>query len=201
MHAWAGDGNGTTARWTAYHAGQLFALVRQPAETPLEPFALFYATLAVLAYIRELNTPASAGMANGAIKTEPSSSSAQPTKFRLDRLVDRTDSELTAWIYGSPALSSALLEEPIGDLASPGAGIRLLRVAAKQLIALRVWRVGELLGRTLTELANEEERKAGGQYGATLGSGQASGSGAGGVAGAVDKQSANKPHSNNEFMV
>jgi hypothetical protein len=133
----------------------------------------------MLAYVRELSAPGSSAAGhsntNGAtpfIKPESgSSTSANAPKFRLDRLVDRTDSELTAWIYGSPALSSALLEEPIGDLASPGAGIRLLRVAAKQLLALRVWRVGELLGRTLTELANEEERRAGGQYGVSQGQG------------------------------
>lgn len=177
MHKWAREEYGTTARWTAYHAGQLFALVRQPGdETPLEPFALFYATLVLLAFVREsangtILNHGGIGIGikqeDGALNGNGGGQTASTTRIRLDRLADRSNADLSSWLHGTSSTPiSATLDEPVGDLASPGAGIRLLRVAAKELIALRVWRVGELLGRTLIELANEEERKAGGgQYG------------------------------------
>lgn len=143
---WVSLSSGSIARTTIYHAGQLFALVHTTptgSDTPLEPFALFYAALAVLAWSREQQQS----------QTEAGDSK---ERVRLDRHMDRSDPALTAWINGSPSV--AFIDE-VGDLTTPGAGVRVVRLAAKKLIGLKVWRVGELLGRTLVELANEEERR------------------------------------------
>lgn len=108
----------------------------------MEPFALFYAALAVLAWSRE--QPRAEGEEVG------------KEQVRLDRSMDRSDPTISSWIQGAAA--TAYIEE-VGDLSTPGAGVRVIRLAARKLTGLKVWRVGELLGRTLVELANEEERR------------------------------------------
>lgn len=84
-------------------------------------------------------------------------------RFYIDKLLDRSEPELTSWIYGSlPGMEegrAGAWVDQVGELSEVGAGVRVLRMAASRLIGFKVWRVGELLGRTLVELANEEERR------------------------------------------
>lgn len=103
---------------------------------------MFYAALGVMAWARE-QIPVPGGRAEG-------------EGVKLDKLMDRSEPSLVVWIEGGEG--GAYMDE-VGDLSSPGAGVRVLRVAARRLMGLKVWRVGELLGRTLVELANEEERR------------------------------------------
>ncbi|KAK4052462.1 hypothetical protein OIV83_002264 [Microbotryomycetes sp. JL201] len=168
VHVWARADNGRIARKSAYHAGQLLALCRtNPSDSPLEPFALFYAALVLMVFVREL--PVTLAAMNGVVKNEhavdgatrpptPTFEPAEP-RYQLDRLVDRNDPDLDAWVNAAGTARSAWISD-VGELDAKGAGIRLLRLLSKSLIALKVWKVGELLGRTLIELANEEERKA-----------------------------------------
>ncbi|KAK4056994.1 hypothetical protein OIO90_001894 [Microbotryomycetes sp. JL221] len=171
VHAWAKADNGRLARKAAYHAGQLLALCRSTSnDSPLEPFALFYSALVLLSFCRELPKTLMSAM-NGIVKNEhvvdgatrpptPTFESSEP-RYQLDKLVDQQDPELQAWINGAGAgTSRSAWITDVGELDAKGAGIRLLRLLSRSLIALKVWKVGELLGRTLIELANEEERKA-----------------------------------------
>lgn len=81
-------------------------------------------------------------------------------RFYIDKLLDRSEPELTSWIYGAAGDGRAgAWVDQVGELSEVGAGVRVLRTAASRLIGFKVWRVGELLGRTLVELANEEERR------------------------------------------
>lgn len=147
VRTWGRDQQGQTSRITGWHAGQILGLVHLEShshDTPLEPMAIFYATLSLLLYIRETNT---AGRA-------PSPPSAE--RVELDKLVDRTDPLLTAWLAdggSTPALSL------VGDLDHPSAGEKLLRICGAKLMGLKVWRVGELLGKTLMQLADEDVKK------------------------------------------
>ncbi|KAM0790607.1 hypothetical protein ACM66B_004471 [Microbotryomycetes sp. NB124-2] len=184
VHVWAKADNGRIARKSAYHAGQLLALCRTTntmsnnasssyssssasSDSPLEPFALFYAALVLMVFVREL--PVTLAALNGVVKSEhavdgatrpptPTFEAAEP-RYQLDKLVDRHDPDLEAWVNAAGTARSAYITD-VGELDAKGAGIRLLRLLSKSLIALKVWKVGELLGRTLIELANEEERKA-----------------------------------------
>lgn len=141
MHAWvrswAHEDGGQTARRTAWNAGQLVSLVRN-TDTPLEPFALTYAALALVCYCRTA--------------THSSAGASAHAPLALDRLVDRADAELGRWI--ATGEGDATLED-VGSLAVPGAPEKLLRVCGERLLGLRVWQVGELLGRTLILLADE----------------------------------------------
>jgi hypothetical protein len=157
VHTWAREADGTVARTTAYHAGQLFALVHlTPSDTPLESFALFYAVLALVAFIRELVPPPRSQSSSSSSSSNRDGNGDMPIRFALDKLVDRADPELTNWIHGGDQTPSL---EAVGDLGGVGAGNRILRLAGKALIGLKVWKVGELLGKTLVQLASEEERR------------------------------------------
>lgn len=204
LRAWARADDGAVARTTAYHAGQLIALCRPAhgnsgmsasAEGPLEPFALFYAALALVAFSRESH-------AGGA--STPSDESQQ--EVALDILRDRSDPFLSAWIRSGPltpppggAAAAAANNKPAAAgsvvpalkmlatmpatpstmrLDSPQATERLLSRAADRLRELKVWKIGELLAGVLDELAQvESERNAvaaalvGGAVGAGEGAG------------------------------
>lgn len=202
LRAWARADDGAVARTTAYHAGQLIALCRPAhgnsgmsasAEGPLEPFALFYAALALVAFSRESHAGGTA---------TPSDESQQ--EVALDILRDRSDPFLAAWIRSGPltppsgaAAAGAAHHKPAGSvvpalkmlatmpatpstmrLDSPQATERLLSRAADRLRELKVWKIGELLAGVLDELAQvESERNAvaaalvGGAGGAAEGAG------------------------------
>lgn len=142
------------------------------SDTPLEPFAVFYAALVLLGWCRNIRAGA------GDVKLEEQQEEQAP-RFSLDRPMDRSDGELQAWIYGGSTGAGGAWVEEVGALDAEGAGVRVLRVAARRLVALKVWRVGELLGRTLVELAREEESRAAGAGagagGSTLGGGEEEG--------------------------
>lgn len=135
VRSWAAEDNGQTARRTAWTAGQLVSLVRN-TDTPLEPFALTYAALALVCYCRTAHHGPGAP---------------HPT-VALDRLVDRADASVAQWI--ATGEGDATLED-VGSLTDPAAPEKLLRVCGERLLSLNVWRVGELLGRTLILLADE----------------------------------------------
>ncbi|TKA52102.1 hypothetical protein B0A53_04762 [Rhodotorula sp. CCFEE 5036] len=203
LRAWARADDGAVARTTAYHAGQLIALCRPAhgnsgmsasAEGPLEPFALFYAALALVAFSRESHAGGTA---------TPSDESQQ--EVALDILRDRSDPFLAAWIRSGPLTppsgsATANNNKPpaaVGSvvpalkmlatmpatpstmrLDSPQATERLLSRAADRLRELKVWKIGELLAGVLDELAQvESERNAvaaalvGGGAGAAEGAG------------------------------
>ncbi|BGP50450.1 hypothetical protein JCM10450v2_006369 [Rhodotorula kratochvilovae] len=220
LRSWALAGHGSVARTTAYHAAQLLALCRPgipappplvsasraasragtPApsgtasEGPLEPFALFYAALALVAFVREGGAPAPA----------PTSGEDAPAELALDVLRDRADAALGAWVHSGPLGSvpaaggsaPTLVLRMLGDepeqrrLDSPRAAARILGACARRLRELRVWKVGDLLAGVLEQFAAvERERvdeveyeKAGrgaGGWGALLRSDSAAGSTAG----------------------
>ncbi|GAA5991720.1 hypothetical protein JCM10908_001110 [Rhodotorula pacifica] len=178
LRAWARADDGAVARTTAYHAGQLIALCRPAhgntgmsasAEGPLEPFALFYAALALVAFSRESQV--------GGTST-PSNESQQ--EVALDILRDRSDPFLAAWIRSGPLTPPAGSSKPPASvvpalkmlatmpatpstmrLDSAQATERLLSRAAHRLRELKVWKIGELLAGVLDELAQvERERNA-----------------------------------------
>ena len=185
LRAWARADDGAVARTTAYHAGQLIALCRPAhgssgmsasAEGPLEPFALFYAALALVAFSRESHAGGTA---------TPSDESQQ--EVALDILRDRSDPFLAAWIRSGPltppsgaAAAGAANNKTAASvvpalkmlatmpatpstmrLDSPQATERLLSRAADRLRELKVWKIGELLAGVLDELAQvESERNA-----------------------------------------
>lgn len=205
LRAWARADDGAVARTTAYHAGQLIALCRPAhgnsgmsasAEGPLEPFALFYAALALVAFSRESHAGGTA---------TPSDESQQ--EVALDILRDRSDPFLAAWIRSGPLTppsgAAAANNKPAGSvvpalkmlatmpatpstmrLDSPQATERLLSRAADRLRELKVWKIGELLAGVLDELAQvESERNA---VAAALVGGAGGGAGGGAAEGAGD---------------
>lgn len=180
LRTWAQADDGAVARTTAYHAGQLIALCRPAhgntgmsasAEGPLEPFALFYAALALVAFSRESQVGSS---------SSSSSSSGAQQEVALDILRDRTDPFLAAWIQSGPLTPPAGSSKPASSvvpalkmlatmpstpstmrLDAPQATERLLSRAAQRLRELKVWKIGELLAGVLDELAQvESERNA-----------------------------------------
>ncbi|GAA5867809.1 hypothetical protein JCM3774_005860 [Rhodotorula dairenensis] len=190
LRAWARAEDGAVARTTAYHAGQLIALCRPAhgntgmsasAEGPLEPFALFYAALALVAFSRESHV--------GGEESTPSDESQQ--EVALDILRDRSDPFLAAWIRSGPLTpppppAAAGSDKPPPPtrggsvvpalkmlatmpattpstmrLDSAHATERLLSRAAHRLRELKVWKIGELLASVLDELVQvESERNA-----------------------------------------
>ncbi|KAL8284215.1 hypothetical protein RQP46_004964 [Phenoliferia psychrophenolica] len=140
VHSWAHEDDGKVARLTAWHAGQLVSLVRN-TDTPLEPFALTYAALSLLCYCK-------AGPSAPRGEDEDAGAA-----IALDKLVDRSDPDLQRWI--ATGAGDATLDD-VGSLADPGAPEKLLRVCGERLGALKVWRVGELLGSTLVLLSERE---------------------------------------------
>lgn len=153
VNVWARAENGQIARRTAWHAGQIFALTRigtgAPLDLPVEPMCLFYSTLVLLVYSRGLRSSA-----NGTAAQDGES----PLKKRervivLDRAIHRSDAELVEWIASG---EGTVILELIGDVRSPGFGEKLLRRAGEWLKNLRVWMIGELLSKSLLELAEAE---------------------------------------------
>ncbi|GAA5873575.1 hypothetical protein JCM8547_005621 [Rhodosporidiobolus lusitaniae] len=126
LHSWSTASNGAVARTTAFHAGQLLALCRSSSpsspsaasEGPLEPFAIFYAALTLVAFIRE-----------GAGAPPPSSSTAFATtaeqdlpQLELDVLADSTaegSKTLANWLAtGTGAAPSLRLFSPLPPAVS-----------------------------------------------------------------------------------
>ncbi|BGO93657.1 hypothetical protein NBRC10512_002907 [Rhodotorula toruloides] len=209
LRSWALAGHGSVARTTAYHAGQLIALCRpalsasvggsssSSSEGPLEPFALFYAALALVAFVREGGggpPPSSDEAAAAATKASGSKSPSEGHELVLDTLRDRSDSVLAAWVHSGPlgsrqvpaaAVPSLRLlggtgqpdsssSSTTGRLDSSRAAERILSCAAKRLQALKVWKVGDLLGSVLEQLAAVErlrldEQERGDALGLALG--------------------------------
>ncbi|GAA5823289.1 hypothetical protein JCM11251_007552 [Rhodosporidiobolus azoricus] len=114
LRSWALSSHGSVARKTAYHAGQLLALCRPAAspssaggtstvgsEGPIEPFAIFYAALALWAFIRE---GGGGGRTTGA---EKDGEKDKIQELELDSLRDRSDDDLQAWIHSGPLSSSS----------------------------------------------------------------------------------------------
>ncbi|GAA5953885.1 hypothetical protein JCM21900_005502 [Sporobolomyces salmonicolor] len=148
LDRWSTAQAGTVARQTAYHAGQLFALcARGQGESPLEPFALFYAGLALAAFARECGKRAR--------EEAKEAEEAEEQELALDVLRDRTDSVVVAFVHSTRPLTPTLAHH--GRLDSPQAADRVLQSAAARLMGLRCWKVGENLGKTLL-LAVRPER-------------------------------------------
>ncbi|KAI5481505.1 zinc finger, C2H2-type domain containing protein, transcription factor [Pseudohyphozyma bogoriensis] len=137
ISAWAAEDGGRTARRTLWHAGQLLGLTKLVgSDTPLEPFAIFYSALVVVAYLDYGEIGSTKG-----------------DRIEVDRLVDKDDAELNKWLesgIGTVWLSG--LEVALDD--EDGVGGVVLRGCGERLLGLKVWKVGELLGRTLLELEN-----------------------------------------------
>ncbi|KAK4706108.1 hypothetical protein P7C70_g91, partial [Phenoliferia sp. Uapishka_3] len=150
VRSWAAEDDGETARRTAWHAGQLVGLVRN-TDTPLEPFALTYAALALKCYC---TTRAGGSGASAPQTDEPCDA------IELDKLVDRSDPKVVAWI--STGQGDATLDG-IGSLSDMEASEKVLRACGERLLALRVWLVGDLFGRTLLQLADESRIGIGGE--------------------------------------
>ncbi|KAM0755707.1 hypothetical protein T439DRAFT_376022 [Meredithblackwellia eburnea MCA 4105] len=161
VQSWAAEDGGRVARTTAWHAGQLIGIVRTICDTPLEPFALTYAGLALLCFCT-----AQVGMPpfqppppprHGDIMEEEgglgeNGGDVTGTEVRLDRLVERTDEDLVRWIATGRGIVTL---DGVGTLEDVQAGEKVLRLCGERLSALKVWKVGELLGGTLTQLAEQ----------------------------------------------
>ncbi|SGY91864.1 BQ5605_C038g11703 [Microbotryum silenes-dioicae] len=148
VNMWFNASRGQVSRLTAYHAGQLFAL-QSPNDSPWEPFALFYAALTLVAFIREAR--------EALYQSGRSLESCHA--FVLDKIRDRDDSKLQQWIYGGDdveAFVPHLNAIGHGSLLEADAVDKVLRMAGAALGALKVYKVGELLGKTLIELAKEQ---------------------------------------------
>ncbi|BGP26569.1 hypothetical protein JCM10295v2_005522 [Rhodotorula toruloides] len=192
LRSWALAGHGSVARTTAYHAGQLIALCRpalsasvggtssSSSEGPLEPFALFYAALALVAFVREGGggPPPSTDEA-AVVKASGSKSPSEGHELVLDTLRDRSDSVLAAWVHSGPLGSRQVPAAAVpslrllggtghtdssssstkGRLDSSRAAERILSCAARRLQALKVWKVGDLLGSVLEQLAAVERSR------------------------------------------
>ncbi|SCV71329.1 BQ2448_2917 [Microbotryum intermedium] len=147
ISTWFNASRGQVSRLTAYHAGQLFAL-QSPIDSPWEPFALFYAALTLVAFIREMRE----GFHQWGRGVE------LRRAFVLDKVRDRDDAELQQWIEGGEGGDAFVphLEAIKGSsLLEADAVDKVLRMAGVALGALKVYKVGELLGKTLIELAKE----------------------------------------------
>lgn len=124
------------------------------SDGPLEPFALFYAALALVAFVRE-------GAASPAGEAGP--------ELALDVVRARSDAGLSAWLTQSSSSSSrpVVALRALGDTPSqrrldgPWAAARVLGVCARRLRELRVWKVGDLLAGVLEQLAAVERAKGG----------------------------------------
>ncbi|GAA5897595.1 uncharacterized protein JCM6883_006749 [Sporobolomyces salmoneus] len=152
LHAWSTRQGGRIARETLYHAGQLFGLSCSPStslatgtESPLEPFTLFYSTLAIVAWIKENST-------------ENSTTSDTGDELALDILRDRADPTLSAF-FSPSAISSSIIPtlSGLGRLTDRSTSSKVLRLAATRLVGLKCWKVGESLGKTLMEVVAREE--------------------------------------------
>lgn len=151
LRAWASASDGQVARRTAHHAGQLLALANHrvnPSATsgqPLEPFALFYGALALVAYarfaapqsaVKDEDVPMDVGGGGG---------------FVLDRLVGSDDEGLKIWIEEG---AGEVEVEGLGVVVRGEEGVRRVAVAVgERLRKGEVWGVGKGLGETLLRMA------------------------------------------------
>lgn len=174
---------GRIARDAAWHAGQILAIVNlgkstsngegdggscKPLDLPIEPMAVFYATLVLLAFVRGLdksvNGRANATSTTTALHTSAMNGSSSPSSttnststitslpesVKLDQILHRTDPTLMKWITSGEGTIS--LDPSLGgDLRSHGFSYKLLKVVGEWLKELKVWRVGELLGISIDE--------------------------------------------------
>ncbi|GAA5843159.1 hypothetical protein JCM9279_001879 [Rhodotorula babjevae] len=124
------------------------------SDGPLEPFALFYAALALVAFVREGGASAAAGEPAGA-------------ELALDVVRARSDSALGGWVQHSSPTKAVAALRALGDtpaqrrLDGPWAAARVLGVCARRLRELKVWKVGDLLAGVLEQLAAVEKAKGG----------------------------------------
>jgi hypothetical protein len=114
-------------------------------ESPLEPFALFYATLAIVAWIKE----------NAAGTKEEGND-----ELALDILRDRTDPVLASFFSSSPSSTTVPTLSGLGKLSDRSTAHKVLRLAANRLLSLKCWKVGESLGKTLMEVVTREEAES-----------------------------------------
>lgn len=156
VNTWARRDGGHAARRTVWHAGQLLALCRlTETDTPLEPFALFYSALVLLAFVDHSDRHHGATLHN-----TPPTGTGEDYGLRLDKLVDRNDPGLSQWLVtGEGSVSLTGIGELESDVDSEVVREKLLRVIGAKLINLQAWKVGELLGRTLCQLADEGGRR------------------------------------------
>lgn len=160
VRAWSVEDHGQVSRATAWHAGQLFGLVRigsHPHDTPIEPMALFCASpCPPLLPPRQLIWLIDAAITLFSYHQNSSRCTNRLDSIALDRLVDRADPQLASWLATGEAVPSLAV---VGELDDPRAGEKLLRICGEKLVGLEVWRVGELLGKTLLQLAEEETKR------------------------------------------
>lgn len=146
LEDWATEDSGRLARATIYHAAQLLALVKIgtfPQDSPLDPMCIFYAALTLLSYVRAVST-------TGGISSSNNGHSSSRGIIQLDRLVDRTETKLLAWI--ATGVDIPLLEE-IGSLEGGlEAELNILRVCREIIVKLKVWQVGVSLAGSLAAI-------------------------------------------------
>ncbi|GAA5941542.1 uncharacterized protein JCM15063_001616 [Sporobolomyces koalae] len=167
LSSWSTRQGGAVARETLYHAGQLFSLScsstthsTSGTESPLEPFSLFYATLAIVAWIKENSSDDSnASSSSTLIKPEPQTESESAGELALDILRDRTDPTLVAFFASASTGASTVTPvlSNLGRLTDRSTAHKVLRLAATRLVGLKCWKVGESLGKTLMEVVTKEE--------------------------------------------
>ncbi|GAA6060251.1 hypothetical protein JCM10212_003491 [Sporobolomyces blumeae] len=208
LKAWSTASNGSVARETLYHAGQIIGLCctslasasnsQPPAppaatgtESPVEPFALFYASLAVVAWIEE-------NAVDDEDAEQMDSNGAGPEargggdELALDILRDRTDPSLVSF-FQSTSSSGSDTPRPIvptlsnlGRLDRRATAHKVLRLAGQHLTQLKCWKVGESLGRTLIEVVRKEEHEQGKPTSGDDAGPSVDGAGSGGARAATD---------------
>lgn len=154
LRMWAASSNGQLARRTAYHAGQLLELANyrtSPAATsgqPLEPFALFYGALALIAFLRF-------AAAQEALK--PLEVKEEDVKMGevlwLDRLVGPDDDALAEWVADGAGEVGLKGVGALGGVDREAVAKRLLVAVGERLKRGEVWGVGKGLGETLLRMA------------------------------------------------
>ncbi|GAA5899585.1 hypothetical protein JCM5296_006951 [Sporobolomyces johnsonii] len=159
LNRWSTARSGAVARQTAYHAGQLVGLCeRGQGESPLEPFALFYAGLALAAFARECGTKRAAGREE--VQAAEGEGEGDGEEFALDVLRDRTDADVVAFVEATRGVIVPTLSQ-LGRLDEGLAGDRILKSAAARLMGLKCWKVGENLGKTLLLAVSSEQEGEG----------------------------------------
>ncbi|GAA96284.1 uncharacterized protein L969DRAFT_44221 [Mixia osmundae IAM 14324] len=144
---WASQDSGRIARETLFHASQLlhsFATDMLTGTNPMDPFMVFYSTLAVFVYIQIVHQPAPANAVPGAL-------------VDMSQLLDAE--QISQWIDGRMPHATVVLTG-VEDMLKRNAATQALMQGYEILSKFKVWPVSQQFAAVLQSMAQENEAQA-----------------------------------------
>ena len=148
--AWIQDDNGRVARRAVLSASFIFNFIHTNSRSAFfEPFALLISTLTIWVYI-QLKPMLDANMQAQLRRASISERDKQKT-VRLD--MPKDEQVVQTWVDDGADLRGIISD--VGNIASLGAGQRLLQVACRKLMGMEAWPLSQGFARVLSILSGK----------------------------------------------